>query len=1079
MNDNKILFMNFITSCDETKPGEDVYVTGDINSLGNWEPNRAIKLGTDRQSFPIWKSKPQEIECVKEKLEYKYLIKSNGNHVRWENLGSNRVINIKEIENMAKHSIEYTVEIKDDKFNEFKIPKISIGNFKENIIEIMETANLTKQIECKIEEEKHTNLEKFQIPKYKISGSTKDLIDAVFKGNQENSSWKDKLEFIYDFIKDREELDTQNLSIVYIYLFYINSGQIKCSENGTHFRPNHHANIAYSIFSYLLENLNDNNSILIRAILKNLPSFANQFTTSVPLTRIRDIAHRNDIDHGFKQEIKNKLQNKLHRSASPDDLKTCEYFINKITAQGANYSPDFVNEFKIFYEELKEFFNSLGLEKSFLKLSEISMFSSNHPEVISEISKFLHAKREGIEKSLWKLESLTKLRQSLQEIIGNELRKGDSCNKSILQLASNCEIGLEDYAYVVISEYLEKYFYNINDVPINEFNKLITVCNYSLDNFILSNIRKEECGIIKEDMINFSIYQLFEKNKDIGEEHRLIILKMKSIFERCLNLFYEIAEDINNYFSVPAYEIGDSFKINPHTVRVFSESFVRAHIMFQFSKVITLLLNKIREILKLPPYVVISTGQAFGYCLHLEKLSDFIFDSNPNSDKRFIVFLKQSDGSEEIPNGITAIVLSHDLPQLSHLAIRARQNRTVFICCLDNNTFKYDFTKKYKEGEWLSMWVKGDQQIIINKEAYKEKKIEKNIKELQEDTEEEEVSELEEELSEDNSIIPIEDAEKSTCGSKCANIRSLNNLKNKEYPYDTPQSLAITYHVFNAFSKKLITSNHIDSIDKCPFEEIEKKSFELRENFINGLMSLNITVRTHENVDKDVFELITEYINENLPNECFLAIRSSSNMEDLKKSAGAGLFDSYLGAHNTPHNLNEIKFNIAKVWASIFNHRALLARRNSKVTSKHAKMSILVQEMVNLDYSFVIHTINPITNNNHEVYIEMAVGLGETLASPKQRGSPYRMIYNKEKNTVEILNYASFSYYIKDGIENVFIKYRNLRLSTDDDYLKSIGISLGRIGVYLENSLDRTPQDIEGGILNDKIYLMQTRPQII
>lgn len=39
-----------------------------------------------------------------------------------------------------------------------------------------------------------------------------------------------------------------------------------------------------------------------------LPSFTEAFTASVPLTRIRDIAHRNDIPHDLKQELKHTIQ---------------------------------------------------------------------------------------------------------------------------------------------------------------------------------------------------------------------------------------------------------------------------------------------------------------------------------------------------------------------------------------------------------------------------------------------------------------------------------------------------------------------------------------------------------------------------------------------------------------------------------------------------------------------------------------------------------------------------------------------------------------------------------------------------
>lgn len=41
-------------------------------------------------------------------------------------------------------------------------------------------------------------------------------------------------------------------------------------------------------------------ALIIRKIHPCLPSFKSEFTASVPLTRIRDIAHRNDIPHDLK-----------------------------------------------------------------------------------------------------------------------------------------------------------------------------------------------------------------------------------------------------------------------------------------------------------------------------------------------------------------------------------------------------------------------------------------------------------------------------------------------------------------------------------------------------------------------------------------------------------------------------------------------------------------------------------------------------------------------------------------------------------------------------------------------------------
>ena len=82
---------------------------------------------------------------------------------------------------------------------------------------------------------------------------------------------------------------------------------------------------------------------------------------TVPLTRIRDLAHRNDIPQQLKQEIKTRLQNKLHRCAEPGDLKTCEDILFNRIRPNPDINPAFKHEFEVFYIELKEFFNALGL----------------------------------------------------------------------------------------------------------------------------------------------------------------------------------------------------------------------------------------------------------------------------------------------------------------------------------------------------------------------------------------------------------------------------------------------------------------------------------------------------------------------------------------------------------------------------------------------------------------------------------------------------------------------------------------------------------------------------------------------
>ncbi len=73
--------------------------------------------------------------------------------------------------------------------------------------------------------------------------------------------------------------------------------------------------------------------------------------------------------------------------------------------------------------------------------------------------------------------------------------------------------------------------------------------------------------------------------------------------------------------------MGDAFKIDKKSVEVFSESFVRAHIIFQLSKLADGILGYCRRELKLPPYIIISQGkkpEATGALKYVAHLSDLL-----------------------------------------------------------------------------------------------------------------------------------------------------------------------------------------------------------------------------------------------------------------------------------------------------------------------------------------------------------------------------------------------------------------------------------------------------------------------
>lgn len=74
----------------------------------------------------------------------------------------------------------------------------------------------------------------------------------------------------------------------------------------------------------------------------------------------------------MQQEIKHTIQNKLHRNAGPEDLVATEAMLAKITTTPGQYSKAFIEQFRIFYHELKDFFNAGRLVALYIFLSYLN-----------------------------------------------------------------------------------------------------------------------------------------------------------------------------------------------------------------------------------------------------------------------------------------------------------------------------------------------------------------------------------------------------------------------------------------------------------------------------------------------------------------------------------------------------------------------------------------------------------------------------------------------------------------------------------------------------------------------------------
>ncbi|KAG9160562.1 hypothetical protein Leryth_020717 [Lithospermum erythrorhizon] len=209
-----------------------------------------------------------------------------------------------------------------------------------------------------------------------------------------------------------------------------------------------------------------------------------------------------------------------------------------------------------------------------------------------------------------------------------------------------------------------------------------------------------------------------------------------------------------------------------------------------------------------------------------------------------------------------------------------------------------------------------------------------------------------------------------------------------------------------------------------------------------------------------------------------------------------------------PQRWEQAWMAIKKVWASKWNERAFFSTRKVKLNHDYLCMAVLVQEVVNADYAFVIHTTNPSSGDSSEIYAEVVKGLGETLVgaypgralsfickkndlnSPQVLGYPSKpiglfirrsIIFRSDSNGEDLDGYAGAGLYDSvpmDEEEKVVLDYSSDQLIKDKDFRQSILSSIAQAGSAIEELYGGSPQDIEGVVKDGKIFVVQTRPQM-
>ncbi len=260
-------------------------------------------------------------------------------------------------------------------------------------------------------------------------------------------------------------------------------------------------------------------------------------------------------------------------------------------------------------------------------------------------------------------------------------------------------------------------------------------------------------------------------------------------------------------------------------------------------------------------------------------------------------------------------------------------------------------------------------------------------------------------------------------GMKAYNLNKLLKLG-----FNVPSGFCITSEVYHEhFNKSGIDKIEINN--SLSAEEKINILNKIREKIINSPLNGNLKQEIEEH-----FHLLGSKS---------VAVRSSCTAEDLQKNSFAGQYDTFLGITTVEDCILSIK----KCWASLWNERVFRYREQYKINHSEASMAVIVQILIEADFSGVIFTVDPVKGKKDRIVIEYCRGQGEVLVSG--RVTPERIIVNKHNLKIVEETKREFSEEILKKLVEDSLKIENFFMS---------------------------PQDIEWAIKDEEIYFLQSRP---
>lgn len=255
--------------------------------------------------------------------------------------------------------------------------------------------------------------------------------------------------------------------------------------------------------------------------------------------------------------------------------------------------------------------------------------------------------------------------------------------------------------------YLRKLTEQIMHIDIG-FNEYIREISIILSNLILS-YNWEELKYVRDDWDN--IVKMLKG--DLREDNAR---KVKSVIDRVKQALGEVNDSFMNVLQSKGEMLGQAFKADEYSYKLFSEEVLRGTLFFSLSMILKKIDPHVRKCANLGDWLVISQGRSHGSRGYVEITKNLADVMHKTYENRTVLLVEKISGEEEVPSNVQAIIVlnASDYPDvLAHVSVRAR-NLKVLLCVL------------FDEGRCNELRKLEKRHLVLNIEGTSVKYVEQN-----------------------------------------------------------------------------------------------------------------------------------------------------------------------------------------------------------------------------------------------------------------------------------------------------------------------------------------------------------------